>query len=388
MSDELIENKPIPYICTVEEMTEQLVEMIKFPDMAITPPDSPILWSFLTDFEETEELEEYKHHNKKNTRRVTFNLEKNELIYYSAISYTSSEASDEDNTVNNTLLVEHPMDSLLNNQPMSRKDIMNMLEKRRENKRYKSPVIQPTHWLPSSASSTLTRVNRVHIPEIRSLELTEKLIEEIIQREIAIYPHLSSNIPHKEDNALINAPRSSYSSEESDTISAGSSDNVPSIQEYPLPTDTNIDYHADTNIDYRTDTNIDYHPIKKSESNFITSYHKMEKIHGKEVIPHNTIQHKDIDIHPNTASVQPVDDISSICMEVTSKPIKDTVPEIKQPLSGSLFMRIVKTESVDLPLSDNSSVEIDCGIYYDSHEVSSVRQPLGRIMNIDHEITM
>lgn len=77
---------------------------------------------------------------------------------------------------------------------ISKKESYDALLKRKQYRRdQQQPTIKPGYWYP--LASTRNQIIKQSLPTIRSLELTEKLINESIQREIALNPNLHFTPP-------------------------------------------------------------------------------------------------------------------------------------------------------------------------------------------------
>lgn len=153
-------------------------------------------------------------------RRVTFNLDNIQIqtipAYESNISSASTsslgiEAEDPiammKDKVTPSLGLREEIPSLYQEPPpappisqpstserISKKASYDALQKRKQYRRdHQQPTIKPGYWYPLATSRT--QMMRQPLPSMRSLEMTERLINETIQREIALNPNLTYTPP-------------------------------------------------------------------------------------------------------------------------------------------------------------------------------------------------
>lgn len=153
-------------------------------------------------------------------RRVTFNLDNIQIqtipAYESNISSTSTSSLGievEDpimmmkDKVAPSLVLREEIPSLYQEPPpappisqpstserISKKASYDALQKRKQYRRdHQQPTIKPGYWYPLATSRT--QMMRQPLPSMRTLEMTERLINESIQREIALNPNLTYTPP-------------------------------------------------------------------------------------------------------------------------------------------------------------------------------------------------
>ena len=117
---------------------------------------------------------------KKVKRRVTFNLDDIQIqtipTYYSSSSVASS-SSDEEMT----------------SERISKKESYSQLQERMQTRR--EHTVRPGYWYPSRSLNGTMMIRQQPLPSLRSIEMTEQLIAESIQREMASNPHLLQQAP-------------------------------------------------------------------------------------------------------------------------------------------------------------------------------------------------
>lgn len=144
-----------------------------------------------------------KKDTKKAKRRVTFkdDIQVQMIPIYSSCSSASSSSEEED--------LPQPKEPVIPSERISKKAAYDALQYRKQVRRTTHPTSKSGFWYPLNPPTTTTTTNNGMVrhsshplPALRSLEMTEQLISDSIEREMALYP----NLRQQEDQEILASP--------------------------------------------------------------------------------------------------------------------------------------------------------------------------------------
>lgn len=206
---------------------------------------------------------------KKSKRRVTFkdDIQVQMIPVYSSCSSASSSSEDlalpeEPETVAKPI----PAPTIIPSERISKKATYDALQYRKEVRRRDNNSFQPSSsrsafWYPLNPPATTTTTNngmiRHPLPTLRSLEMTERLISESIERQMALYPNLrqqdddsSSNEVDQPNEDILSSPSSNINNNTNSILIIDSDDE----EEEQDPTEDFTTYDDRPNIEHQSST--------------------------------------------------------------------------------------------------------------------------------------
>ncbi|CEP07744.1 hypothetical protein [Parasitella parasitica] len=428
---------------------------------------------------ETSAEKEKDHGNgKKTKRRVTFNLDNVQVqtipIYSSCSSEDSSESEQEDEDfiyslpTNNDVAVPSSSPPSLPSPPLSssqltppipqpentviseqifKKESYDALQQRkqvrhRDTSNHLSSISKPGYWYPlnpskitgSSTNGGMARCGSP-LPALRSLEMTERLITETIEREMALNPHILNHATAKTDsytqqscltatppkspivnNSAVRVSMLITDTDDEDEDDDDYGDNEESTQEKlqdridkteavindeqpnsrhspELFFSVLIDGEQDSDPSIATSSaelQDKYSQDRdQSESNFTKSvYDELAKRHDQSVLSfpeHDFSFEQDVIPIPANNDVVVIPPPQNNDNRVwVDNPTPIAIHDQAQT-RDLFFVRVLKAENLDFPI-DNDNTDIYCNIQYKNTESRSHGQKMAHTMMIDHEM--
>jgi hypothetical protein len=266
---------------------------------------------------------------------------------------------------------------------ISKKESYDALLKRKQFRRdQQQPTIKPGYWYPLASTRHQTRQS---LPTIRSLEMTEKLINESIQREIALNPNLHYT-----------PPSPSPSPSRSDTMNHLIEDSEEEEeQERDIPTTNTTMISSEHAEEESTTTTVLLPPpnrIEEEQDNFTKSvYHELSRKSQQVLFPfeHNLIPITTNIISP-PPSPPPIEHDSDIWIDHPFLLLQgsNTTNSSNSSKKGIFFVKILNTESLDFPMNNDENTIAYSSIGYKDITSKSNKQILSHSMQINHEMKM
>ncbi|KAG2236135.1 hypothetical protein INT48_003754 [Thamnidium elegans] len=363
-------------------------------------------------------------------RRVTFNLDNIQIKTISSYESSLSSGSDTSSLQEDSIstLCTKIQEPIIHEQPtsaerISKKESYDALQERKKFRRdhHQQPATKPGYWYPLASPRTpgSTRLT----PTVRSLELTEKLIDETIQREMLLNPNIQqytppspspsprsdmndstplpcldlddeqvtpSTIRHnsvlvsdtedEEDEEYGDEPTTTILSDETTTvISSNELNDTISSDEEDEPT-TVLSSDEETN-DFDSSVYHQVLPISNYEPPNLTfpfEQNLVPIITNKDVLiisppPSPQLQQEDSDDNDNPVWI----DHTSLLINKNSFQAQER--------RGIFFVKVLKAESLDFPI-ENDSTKTFCTINYKGKVVRSNHQIMSHTIDIENEM--
>ncbi|KAF1799015.1 hypothetical protein FB192DRAFT_1345885 [Mucor lusitanicus] len=438
---------------------------------------------------DVEEQEEDHGNDKKVKRRVTFNLDNVQVqtipIYSSCSS--SDESTDSDNssqheeedaifsppTTRTTAIQDaiavppsssppppmtpmplQPSSTVTVSERISKKASYDALQQRKQIRRRDNSTSmlasKPGYWYPlspagatrSSASGGMVRYGSP-LPTLRSLEMTERLITESIQREMALNPNLLHDAAAKknsytqdtsttaappivnndaasvlitdndsddeEDHENSQQPTKEEAHNRHDKTGIAINDEQPNMRHSPesfssvlIDDDDDEEEEEEGESDTSVTTSSPEPQVKYTqdkdqvETDFTNSvYNELAKRHNRAVIPFPEYEPPKLTFpfEQNLIPISANGDVvilppprdnndDPVCIDCSSP---STAVNEQPQTRGVFFVKVLRAENLDFPI-DNDNTSIYCSIRYKTTENRSYDQKMAHTMMIDHEM--
>ncbi|KAI8358409.1 hypothetical protein BD560DRAFT_196342 [Blakeslea trispora] len=316
---------------------------------------------------------------KKDKRRVTFNLDNIQIqtipSYYSSSSnVSSSDASLEDNTSDEEeqekqeeqqVEIAPAASSSAPSERISKKESYNALQQRMQTRRGNQSHIRPGYWYPSRSLNGTMMIRQQPLPALRSIEMTEQLIAESIQREMASNPHLLQQVP-----------RNFYSSSSSSILltERGTDGDDEEEEEEEESQFNQLRFgHLDDQMSH-------YSPLRLIDDDDDASDDEEAEDAAAQnaIMPFPEYVRPQLPLSSTGGFTEPAEP-ESVCIECHNE------NDDEKPTICYFFIKVLRAENLDFPI-EKDTTGVCCTIRYKDMSNKSPEQLLKHNIQFDHEV--